>query len=231
MDSTSSFLPALAIELSQHEGSVVARNTDGREEVRTFAAGRRDRDALLPAIDETIEALGIGPNDLELIGVDIGPGGFTGLRISIATAQAIAEVTGAALVGVGGAVVAAAGTPETQDASGEILVFLASKRETAWCARLTRDGDGWRETVPPEIVSESPSSTAQLALADEHLPEKIREALLESGATIIKPIHEAHAVLQQAIVMLQRGESIPPESLQPRYPREPEAVRNWRNIR
>ena len=231
MESESSYFPALAIELSQHEGSVVARDGEGREEVRTFAAGRRDRDVLLPAIDETIEAIGIRPVDLSLVAVDIGPGGFTGLRISIATAQAISEVTGAALIGVDGAVVAAAGTPETQEASGEVLVFLASKRESAWCSRLTRIEERWQEIAPPEVVDAVPKGNAKLALSDEHLPDQIRAELVEAGVLIVNPVHEATAVLQQAIFMFREGKTTLPEELQPLYPREPEAVRMWRNLR
>ena len=226
-----SSLPALAIELSQQEGSVVACNAFGKTATRSFPSGRRDRDLLLPAIDEVVAEIEVTPRDLKLIAVDIGPGGFTGLRISIATAQAIAEVTGAALVGVDGSAVAAASTAETRDFPGEVLVFLASKKDTAWCSHLVCAEGRWQEIVPSGIVSCVPESEAGYAIADEHLPSSIREDLVASGIQIVSPVHDAMGVLQQAQSLLKLGGTTTPEELLPRYPREPEAVRIWRNLR
>ena len=112
-------LQSLAIELSQRDGSVLVRAADGRESVRQFASGRRDQDALLPAIDDATHSLDKQPSGFQLLAVDIGPGGFTGLRVSIATIQGIAEVSGADVVGIDGAIVAAASTPQVQDCDGD----------------------------------------------------------------------------------------------------------------
>ena len=225
-----SVLQSLAIELSQREGSVLVRASDGREELREFASGRRDQDALLPAIDDATRALDIRPSDFQLLAVDIGPGGFTGLRVSIATIQGIAEVSGADVVGVDGAIVAAASTPKVHDCNGEVHVFLAGKNESAWRTRLLKNGARWLVVEMPELITHL-THTPKLAVADEHLPSGLAGELVEAGVEVIPPVHDVRALLEQACLMHAAGECVPADSLVPTYAREPEAVRIWRNRR
>lgn len=51
-------------------------------------------------ISHALEAAGVGKDSLERIVVGIGPGPYTGLRVGIVAAKAIAYATGAALLGV-----------------------------------------------------------------------------------------------------------------------------------
>ncbi|MCI0437109.1 MAG: tRNA (adenosine(37)-N6)-threonylcarbamoyltransferase complex dimerization subunit type 1 TsaB, partial [Gemmatimonadetes bacterium] len=79
------------------------------ERVESAAGGHGDD--LLPAIGRLFERAGLKPHDLAggggAVAVSIGPGGFTGLRIGIATAKMLAESLGAKLVAVPSALVAA----------------------------------------------------------------------------------------------------------------------------
>ncbi|MGD2051863.1 MAG: tRNA (adenosine(37)-N6)-threonylcarbamoyltransferase complex dimerization subunit type 1 TsaB, partial [Acidimicrobiia bacterium] len=42
---------------------------------------------LMPAIDFCFHRVGWAPSDLDLVAVDIGPGGYTGIRAGISAAQ------------------------------------------------------------------------------------------------------------------------------------------------
>lgn len=52
--------------------------------------GRTHSEGLLPQLNQLFERTGIKKRDIDLIAVSIGPGSFTGLRIGLATAEAIA---------------------------------------------------------------------------------------------------------------------------------------------
>lgn len=55
---------------------------------------------VLPLIDATLEAAGIGLRTLDVLAVSIGPGSFTGLRIGLSVAKGLALATGLPVVGV-----------------------------------------------------------------------------------------------------------------------------------
>lgn len=59
---------------------------------------RRHTGMILTVIDELIEKAGISPKDIGIIGAVTGPGSFTGIRIGVATANALAYAVGAKIV-------------------------------------------------------------------------------------------------------------------------------------
>jgi tRNA threonylcarbamoyladenosine biosynthesis protein TsaB len=55
---------------------------------------------LLGSIDWIMESSGVGWDDLDAVGISMGPGSFTGLRIGMAAAKSIGMAAGTPLVGV-----------------------------------------------------------------------------------------------------------------------------------
>ena len=55
---------------------------------------------LIPVIDELMKAVGIDISDVDLYACDTGPGSFTGIRIGVATVNAMALASGKPAVGV-----------------------------------------------------------------------------------------------------------------------------------
>ena len=55
---------------------------------------------LTPQIEEVVRQAGITMKDLDFIAVSKGPGSFTGIRIGVATARALAQVLGIRCVGI-----------------------------------------------------------------------------------------------------------------------------------
>ncbi|PRY25564.1 tRNA threonylcarbamoyl adenosine modification protein YeaZ [Aliiruegeria haliotis] len=63
-----------------------------------MARGQAER--LAPLIEELLAEAGIAPSDLDAIGTGIGPGNFTGVRISVALARGLSLSVGIPAVGV-----------------------------------------------------------------------------------------------------------------------------------
>lgn len=80
----------LAIETSGIAGSVSI--LQGETPLHTFALPPKEGSGrtLAPAIAETILSAGLQPGDLSMISLVVGPGSFTGLRVGVATAKALA---------------------------------------------------------------------------------------------------------------------------------------------
>lgn len=62
--------------------------------------GHTHAEGLVPQLEQLLQRTGLKPSDLELIAVSNGPGSFTGLRIGLATAEAMAYALHIPLVGV-----------------------------------------------------------------------------------------------------------------------------------
>ncbi len=91
----------LALETATPFAGVAVVDGTGVLAESTLRAPMRHLEWLLPAAAELLRGLGLGPEGIEAVAVSRGPGGFTGLRIGIATACAWARARGVPLLGVG----------------------------------------------------------------------------------------------------------------------------------
>src|SRR4051812_30032811 len=91
---------ALALETSGRVGSV-ALARDGKELVEEqYPHGLKHAAGIVPIIDRLCRGQGWGPWDIDGIHASVGPGSFTGLRVGVTVAKALAFATGARLVAV-----------------------------------------------------------------------------------------------------------------------------------
>src|SRR5919199_5081496 len=116
---------ATAVAVLLGDGTAVERRDDPAPGERPSHAAR-----LLELAEEALGAAGAGWDDVTRLAVGIGPGGFTGLRIGIATARALAQARALDVVPVGTLRALAAGAARP-DAT---LAVLDARRGEAFVA-------------------------------------------------------------------------------------------------
>ena len=96
--------------------------------------GRGQSERLVPMLEEMLSEAGLGWPDLDAIGVGIGPGNFTGIRIAVATARGLSLALGIPAIGVSG-FEAACPAP-----AGPCTVVIDAPRDQVY---LQRPGEPW----------------------------------------------------------------------------------------
>jgi tRNA threonylcarbamoyladenosine biosynthesis protein TsaB len=93
-----------------------------REAYEEMAVGQAER--LMPMIDEVMRAAGVDFTQVSRIAVTRGPGSFTGVRVGVAAARALALATGAELVATTSLVVVAAAADGELKGHGDTLLAV-----------------------------------------------------------------------------------------------------------
>ncbi|MGE5546875.1 MAG: tRNA (adenosine(37)-N6)-threonylcarbamoyltransferase complex dimerization subunit type 1 TsaB [Solirubrobacterales bacterium] len=113
---------------------------DGEVRARRYAAmARGQSEALIPMVAEVMAEAGESFDALDLLAVTVGPGAFTGIRIGLAAARALALATGLPLAGVSTLDAVAAAVPPQERGSRPVLVVLDSKRAEVWAQAFGPD--------------------------------------------------------------------------------------------
>jgi tRNA threonylcarbamoyladenosine biosynthesis protein TsaB len=117
------------------DGEVVLAASELRSE-------RRHAEDVTPMIDFVVKRAGLGLNELAAIAVNVGPGLFTGMRVGIASAQALAYALSLPLVGVDGLAAMAAAVPAATASHVDIVVptIDARRSEVAWATHRVNSG-------------------------------------------------------------------------------------------
>jgi tRNA threonylcarbamoyladenosine biosynthesis protein TsaB len=95
---------------------------------RQAAPGCSQAEALMPMILAVMTEAGLGWADIGLIGVTVGPGSFTGLRIGLAAARGIALAGGLPVAGVTTTDAVAHAVPALERQGRTLLVAVDGKR-------------------------------------------------------------------------------------------------------
>jgi tRNA threonylcarbamoyladenosine biosynthesis protein TsaB len=206
----------------------VAATRDGEVlDERRIAAppGERPRHAtaLLAEVESVVEGVG-GWERVQAIAVGIGPGSFTGLRIGLATARALAQALERPIVPVGTLATLARGI----EGSGESprLAVLDARRSQAFAALY---GPGGEEIWPPLVatpdeLADRVKGLDRTALAAGSGTIRFRGELEAAGADVLPDSDPAHRISARHVCLLaESGSPALPESIKPIYLRPPDA--------
>jgi tRNA threonylcarbamoyladenosine biosynthesis protein TsaB len=226
----------LAIESSTEWLSVALLRDEEILILREHEASRQHTSALLPTIDAVLCESGLKLDDLDAMGVSIGPGSFTSLRIGLATAKGLGFER--PLTGVGVSTLEAMALSVLEDdvrpVSHEVVALLDARRGECYAGGWSRSGGPG--SLPVATLSEglySPRQLAEEIAADACLmspePEGWRRAF-ELAAVGLDRVVEGRAARPRADWVgrlaqrrLARGEGVPLATLGARYLRRAEA--------
>jgi tRNA threonylcarbamoyl adenosine modification protein YeaZ len=196
------------VALGELDGRLIAE--------RRWLAGYRHGEDLLVRIDELLAAEHAGLADLAGVVVGTGPGAFTGMRVGLATAKALARGLEIAIAGVptAAALLAAAGLADATTKAALLLPAGPSDRVVvaAGEAHLVRGGEE-PEIEPGAVVvavdlpGRAPAHALELGARAE---QGLAPALLGLGAPRIAAGGDDVARLVPEYVTLPRGVPISP---------------------
>ncbi len=192
---------------------------DGALLSRRFAdMPRGQSEALMPMIMAVMDEAGLAFADLTLIGVTVGPGAFTGLRIGLAAARGLALAAGLPVAGVTTAEAIAHGVPAAERAGRDLVVAIDAKRADLFVQRFDaalRPLDAVRALLPEELAAVCGDGPLLLAgdgtgRALPHLPGAV--------ASAAPGVPDAAVVAALAAAHWRAGTALPPEPLYLRPP-------------
>jgi tRNA threonylcarbamoyladenosine biosynthesis protein TsaB len=208
-------------------------------------AGERPRHTseLLPLATRLMSEAEVGWKQLEGIAVGLGPGTFTGLRVGVATARALAQSLDVPLIGVPSLrALAEPALSEAQPSAAGVLSVLDARRGEAFVAAYARADGATIELSTPravrpqqlaEVVAELATTESMpsvvgresmpLAVGDGAI--RFRAELEAAGARVRcedSPLHLLRATAVCELALRERpAESV--EGVLPLYGRRPDA--------
>jgi tRNA threonylcarbamoyladenosine biosynthesis protein TsaB len=173
---------------------------------------------LMPAIAEVMERAGVDYTGLNAIAVGVGPGSFTGLRIGVATARALAHASGLRVHAISSLGALAHGI------EAELrLPLIDAKRGELFAALYEGVDERWPAfAATPEALIERVRNEALTVVAAGDGSLRFRDQL-EAGGIAVGPAG-SHAVRALHICRLAaRVPASAPDAILPNYLREPDA--------
>lgn len=225
IEATNPNVPTPGVLLARTSGDASAGHAEVLATRSLRQQGRHD-DILLPAIAGLFEEAGAAPAELDEVLVSIGPGGFTATRLVCVAAAVLAEVGGAVARVVPTVRVAIETALQVRNIGGDVVVAMACKQDSAYVAKF----DATRKEFSEQGSSIGPSEFDALLLPGDmlvhegHVPEQMLAIALKRGVRCIPMSLTAEGLL----ACRSAAAVVPIEALRPIYPREPDAVTQWR---
>ena len=214
----------VGVAISGHEGVLASAHS---------AKDRRHAESLTPQIKFVCEQAHVELSEIGVVAVDIGPGLFTGLRVGIASAKAIAHGLGVPMVGVSSLDL---GAFAVQHSTKQIVACYDARRGEVFTATYQSVPGGVQQisapavSTPDELASDLVASGAEtLVVGDGGI--RYREAFQSIAGVELAgdgfAFPSARSLAQLAHPRALREDFVSPEEIVPLYLRVPDAEINW----
>jgi tRNA threonylcarbamoyladenosine biosynthesis protein TsaB len=214
------------LALGEPAGNVLA--------ARTWPAERREEVALLEQLRDLLDEAGLRPAELGALIVGLGPGGFTGLRVGLATAKTLAWGLHVPLAGIVTPLALAFAALGGTDIEDRLAVVQPAGPHDRYVTRVTRaEGGvallGGPLLAAPEALAEALVAGEAVAAVGLPADDPLGASALELGRRALDGL--GAALLALGARRLAAGERDDPAALVPAYvtlPRGlPAAAGSW----
>jgi len=180
------------------------------------SSGNRHAETLGESIPAVLSQAGVGMSDFGAIVVGLGPGPFTGLRVGLMTAAALADALILPAYGVCTHDAIAASYASSSLDEGFVVVTDARRRECYWAGY---DATGTRTSGPhvqrpADVRARSGWSPSGLVIGDEAFSESLGTDIVPTQPDPVGLVLAARGI----------GDGTAPEPLVPLYLRRPDAM-------
>jgi tRNA threonylcarbamoyladenosine biosynthesis protein TsaB len=217
------------VETSERVGQVAVALGGRLLEVRRLEQARRHNRDLAPALRDLCAAQGWRVREIDAVIVSRGPGSYTGLRVGVMSAKALAYATGCALLAVETFHIVAAQAPAVVD---RLDVIADAQQGHVYVQAFRRDGDAMRPDSELAVVplgdwlARRPAgawvSGPGLGVYADRLPPEIPVVAQELW------VPQAESLFRLGWERYVRGERDDVWALEPLYLRPSAAEAQWR---
>ncbi|WP_420916444.1 tRNA (adenosine(37)-N6)-threonylcarbamoyltransferase complex dimerization subunit type 1 TsaB [Pseudophaeobacter leonis] len=151
---------------------------------------RGQAERLMPLLEEILTEAGVTWSDLDAIGVGVGPGNFTGIRIAVSAARGLALGLGIPAVGISGF--------DARDAAGTLAAVPAPR------AQVYAALPGEAPRLMPESEARDAARSAGLSFAPEASPADLAQRIAILTATRFQ-----HCTASPAPLYLRAADAAP----------------------
>jgi tRNA threonylcarbamoyladenosine biosynthesis protein TsaB len=221
----------LGIETATPQVSVAIGGHEGVIALFEVARRRRHAETLVPAIEFCCQQSGVRLDEIGLVAVDVGPGLFTGMRVGLATAKALAQALRVAMIGISSLDLLA--FPHRQSDRVVVPVVDARKGEVFYAIYRPVPG-GVQQVVEPRTASVDELVADLVARSQDTLC--VGDGALRYRREICDGYHcefadeaypSAGPLVQLAHARALREEWEQPSDIHALYLRPPDADINW----
>ncbi len=211
----------LAVDTSTRYAAVAVADEESVLGETSWYSRQNHGAELLPAAIAALEECGLTMRDVTHLGIALGPGGFSALRVGMGTVKGIALPRGLPVAGISTFDVEAA--PHFQTRAPLYAVVPAGRGEVAW-AYYGDEPDDQRERkakgldAPEGLVALSSSGARFCGEGVELLAERVDSDAVLSGPP---PTRSAGTLALLACARFARGEADDVNALEPAYARAP----------